>query len=30
MHQVQSECGPRGMTMHQKVDVLIFLLYTQK
>ena len=29
-HQVYIKCGPRGMTMHQKVNVLFFLIYVQK
>jgi hypothetical protein len=28
--QVQTECEPRGMIMHQKINVLIFLIYAQK
>ena len=29
-YQVQTKCGPRGMPMHQKVNVLIFEYVSQK
>jgi hypothetical protein len=27
---VKTECGPRGVTMHQKVNLLILSIYGQK
>ena len=30
LHYVKMECAPRGLTMHQEMDVLNFLIYVQK